>query len=55
MRLSDKKQTRIIRRSSLNRLRPPLCHPDPTRLSYYAAPPMTMYAAFIEDSRMKFD
>jgi hypothetical protein len=37
-----------------SKLRPPLCHLDRTRLSYYAAPPMTMYAPFIEDSRMKF-
>jgi hypothetical protein len=31
-----------------------LCHPDRTRISYYAAPPKTTYAAFIEESRMKF-
>jgi hypothetical protein len=29
-----------------------LCHPDRTRISYYAAPEMATCAAFIEESRM---
>jgi hypothetical protein len=33
---------------------PPLCHPERTRISYYAAPEMATCAAFIEESRMKF-
>jgi hypothetical protein len=32
----------------------PLCHPERTRISYYAAPEMATCAAFIEESRMKF-
>jgi hypothetical protein len=34
--------------------RPPLCHPERTRISYYAAPKMTSFAAFIKESRMSF-
>ena len=39
---------------SLWKRRPPLCHPERTRISYYAAPEMATCAAFIEESRMKF-
>jgi hypothetical protein len=31
-----------------------LCHPERTRISYYAAPKMTSFAAFIKESRMNF-
>jgi hypothetical protein len=31
-----------------------LCHPERTRISYYAAPKMTSCAAFIKESRMSF-
>jgi hypothetical protein len=39
---------------SLWKRRPPLCHPERTRISYYAAPEMATCAAFLEESRMKF-
>jgi hypothetical protein len=39
---------------SLWKRRPPLCHPERTRISYYAAPKMTSFAAFIKESRMSF-
>jgi hypothetical protein len=39
---------------SLSMRRPPLCHPERTRISYYAAPKMTSFAAFIKESRMSF-
>src|ERR1700693_2147684 len=39
---------------SLWKRRTPLCHPERTRISYYAAPEMATCAAFIEESRMKF-
>jgi hypothetical protein len=32
----------------------PFVIPTEPRISYYAAPPTTTYAAFIEESRMKF-
>jgi hypothetical protein len=32
----------------------PACRGTEPRVSYYAAPPTTTYAAFIEESRMKF-
>jgi len=32
----------------------PFCHPERTRISYYAAPKMTSCAAFIKESRMSF-
>ncbi len=31
-----------------------LCHPERTRISYYAAPMTTSCAAFIKESRMSF-
>jgi hypothetical protein len=34
--------------------RPNFCHPERTRISYYAAPKMTSCAAFIKESRMSF-
>jgi hypothetical protein len=39
---------------SLWKRRPPLCHPERTRISYHAAPKMTSFAAFIKESRMSF-
>jgi hypothetical protein len=33
---------------------PPLCHPERSRISYYAAPKMTSFAAFFTESRMSF-
>jgi hypothetical protein len=38
---------------SLWKRRPPLCHPERTRISCCAALDMTACAAFIEESRMK--
>src|SRR3984893_4612347 len=32
---------------------PPLCHPERTRISYFAAPPAATYAALRQESRMK--
>jgi hypothetical protein len=49
----DEKRLRLSNRSLWKR-RPPLCHPERTRISYYAAPEMATCAAFIEESRMKF-
>jgi hypothetical protein len=33
--------------------RPPLCHPERSRISYFTAPPPTTYAALRKESRMK--
>jgi hypothetical protein len=39
---------------SLWKRRSPLCHPERTRISYYAAPEMATCAAFYKESRMRF-
>jgi hypothetical protein len=49
----DEKRLLFSNRSLWKR-RPPLCHPERTRISYYAAPKMTSFAAFIKESRMSF-
>jgi hypothetical protein len=49
----DEKRLLSSNRSPWKR-RTPLCHPERTRISYYAAPEMATCAAFIEESRMKF-